>query len=523
MAFDMTGTRRMDKHRFARLIAPSVALAAALGVFAPQIALPGEGAAPNSYAVAPGETRKTLQLGVGRSVIVDLPQDASEIFVGDPKVANAVVRSARRLYVAAVANGQTTIFALAADGSKIAAIEVSVGRDVGELQELLNAALPGNDITVKTVADSIILMGSVASAGDAQKALDIASGFVGTSVLGGAANANQAPPAAGAAGATSMQVSLSPSGAPLTGKVINSLVIRGLDQVSLRVRISEIRRDIIKQLGVNMMTTGSHASFTMSNPFSVNGATEATNLAGYTAPTATAALGWSIGGQAMEAQLEAFERQGVARTLAEPTVTAVSGESAKFLAGGTIPIPSSESCTGGSCILGIVQQPYGVTLNFTPVVLSQGRIQLHIGTEVTDIDNSVQQTIDNTAVPGFRTRRNETTVELPSGGSIASAGLISQETQQAINGVPGLMNLPVLGSLFRSRDYLRQETELLIIVTPYIVHAIDPKDAARPDQNFQDSSDPQAWLLGRVNRIYSSSGALQPMPGYSGRVGFITD
>jgi pilus assembly protein CpaC len=320
-----------------------------------------------------------------------------------------------------------------------------------------------------------------------------------------------------------MQVSVAPSGTPLTGKVINSLTIRGLDQVSLRVRISEVRRDIIKQLGVNMMTSGNHASFTMSNPFSVNGATEATNLAGGTTATATAALSWSVGGQTIEAQLEAFERQGVAHTLAEPTVTAVSGESAKFLAGGTIPIPSSESCTGGACVLGIVQQSYGVTLNFTPVVLSQNRIQLHIGTEVTDIDNSVQQTINNTTVPGFRTRRNETTVELPSGGSIASAGLISLQTQQAINGVPGLMNLPVLGSLFRSRDYQRQETELLIVVTPYIVHAIDPKDAVRPDQNFQDASDPQAWLLGRVNRIYSSSGGLQPMPGYSGRVGFITD
>jgi pilus assembly protein CpaC len=510
----------MDTHRFARLIAPSVALAAALVAFTPQIAPAGAGATPNSYTVAAGETRKSLQLGVGRSVIVDLPQDASEIFVGDPKVANAVVRSARRLYVAAVANGQTTIFALAADGSKIAAIEVTVGRDIGELQQLLNAALPGNDITVKTVADSIILMGSVASAGDAQKALDIASGFVGTSVLGGASNASPAAPAAGGA---SMQVSVAPSGTPLTGKVINSLTIRGLDQVSLRVRISEVRRDIIKQLGVNMMTSGSHSSFTMSNPFSVNGATEATNLAGGTTATATASLSWSVGGQKIEAQLEAFERQGVAHTLAEPTVTAVSGESAKFLAGGTIPIPSSESCTGGACVLGIVQQSYGVTLNFTPVVLSQNRIQLHIGTEVTDIDNSVQQTINNTTVPGFRTRRNETTVELPSGGSIASAGLISLQTQQAINGVPGLMNLPVLGSLFRSRDYQRQETELLIIVTPYIVHAIDPKDAVRPDQNFQDASDPQAWLLGRVNRIYSSSGGLQPMPGYSGRVGFITD
>ncbi len=502
----------MDTHGFARLTAPSVALAAALAVVTPQVAPAGEGASPNSYVVAAGETKKSLQLGVGRSVIVDLPQDASEIFVGDPKVANAVVRSARRLYVAAVANGQTTIFALAADGSKIAAIDVTVGRDIGELQELLNAALPGNDITVKTVADSIILMGSVASAGDAQKALDIASGFVGTSVLGGASNASQP---ASAAGGASMQVSVAPSGTPLTGKVINSLTIRGLDQVSLRVTITEIRRDIVKQLGINMAGSNGRSSFETTNPFTVNGgiqsATEAT-------------LGWVTGGWNLSATLQAFERQGVAHTLAEPTVTAVSGESAKFLAGGTIPILNGETCSGGVCTPAIVQQPYGVSLNFTPVVLSQSRIQLRIATEVTDVDTSHTFEVSGTSgIPGFRTRKNETTVELPSGGSIASAGLISTQTQQAINGVPGLMNVPILGSLFRSRDFLKEETELLIIVTPYIVHAIDPSQVARPDQNFQDASDPQSWLLGRVNRIYSTSGALQPMPAYSGRVGFITD
>jgi pilus assembly protein CpaC len=336
MAFDMTGTRRMDTLGFARLIAPSVALAAALAAFTPQIALAGDGATPNSYVVGAGEARKTLQLGVGRSVIVDLPQDATEIFVGDPKVANAVVRSARRLYVAAVANGQTTIFALAADGSKIAAIEVTVGRDIGELQELLNVALPGNDITVKTVADSIILMGSVASAGEAQKALDIASGFVGTSVLGGASNAPQAAPAAG----TSMQVSVAPSGTPLTGKVINSLTIRGLDQVSVRVTISEIRRDIVKQLGVSMTGKSGANSFVTDTPFSVNGVESAT----------AATLGWTAAGMNLTATLQAFERQGVARTIAEPTVTAVSGESAKFLAGGTIPIPNGDSCSNGACI-----------------------------------------------------------------------------------------------------------------------------------------------------------------------------
>jgi pilus assembly protein CpaC len=452
---------------------------------------------------------KNLQLGVGKSVIVDLPEEAGEIYVGDPKIANAIVRSARRVYVSGVANGQTSIFALARDGRKIATIEVSVGRDVGELSGLLNAAIPGNDIHVRTVADKIILTGSVASAEEAQKALDIASGFVDDpSVL--------STPGAG------VSISVGPGGSASSGsggaaatgsrgKVINSLIIRGLDQVSLRVTVAEVRREIVKQLGVNLSGSGPNGSLTLENPFAINGAVS----------TSEAMLNWVKGNQSFSATLQAFERQGVAHTLAEPTVTAVSGESAKFLAGGTIPILNNVQCNP-VCQYGFIQQPYGVTLNFTPVVLSEGRIQLRIATEVTDVDYATQVTFSGISIPGFRTRNNTTTVELPSGGSIVSAGLISTQTQQAVNGFPALMNVPVLGALFRSRDYLRNETELMIVVTPYIVHAIDPSQIVRPDQNFQDASDPQTWFLGRVNRIYSTSESLQPMPGYAGKIGFIT-
>jgi pilus assembly protein CpaC len=453
-----------------------------------------------------------LPLGVGQSVIVDLPEEAGEIYVGDPKIANAIVRSAKRIYISAVANGQTTIFALARDGRKIKTIEVSVGLiDFGGLSALLNAAIPGNDIHVRTVAGKIILTGSVESAEEAQKAIDIASGFV---------DAATAPSQSGPGG---VSVSIGSGGNASNGsggsasngshdKVINSLTIRGLDQVSLRVTVAEIRREILKQLGVNLSGSGPNGSFTLDNPFAING----------TVATSQGILNWVKGGQNFSATLQAFERQGVAHTLAEPTVTAVSGESAKFLAGGTVPIVSGQSCSGGACSPTLVQQPYGVTLNFTPVVLSEGRIQLRIATEVTDIDYSTQISYAGISVPGFRTRSNTTTVELPSGGSVASAGLISTQTEQAINGFPALMNVPILGALFRSRDYQRNETELLITVTPYIVHPVDPNQIVQPDQNFQDASDPQTWFLGRVNRIYSASQSLEPMPGYSGKVGFIT-
>ncbi len=409
-----------------------------------------------------------------------------------------------------VFNGQTSIFALAKDGRKIETIEVSVGRDVGELSVLLITAIPGNEIHVRTVGDKIILTGSVGSAEEAQKALDIADGFIDDSMKS-------------QTGAGSVSVSLGPNGNGSNGpsgsaangsqgKVVNSLTIRGADQVSLHVTVAEIRREIVKQLGVNMSGSGPNGSLTLDNPFAINGAVA----------TSQGIFNWAKGGQSFSATVQAFERQGVAHTLAEPTVTAVSGETAKFLAGGTVPIVSGESCTGNVCTPTLVQQPYGVTLNFTPVVLSEGRIQLRIATEVTDIDYSIQITYAGISVPGFRTRSNTTTVELPSGGSIASAGLISTQTQQIVNGLPALMNLPVLGALFRSRDYQRNETELLIVVTPYIVHAVDPNQVVRPDQNFQDASDPQTWFLGRVNRIYSTSQSLHPMPGYSGKIGFIT-
>jgi pilus assembly protein CpaC len=459
-------------------------------------------------------TAQPLQMGVGQSVIRDLPEEAGEIYVGDPTVANAIVRTAKRIYISGVANGHTSIFALAKDGRRIAFFQVSVGRAIGELTALLNVAIPGNEIRVRTVENTIILTGSVASAEEAQKALDIASGFVNDSPTSTSGTGPQISISSGSSGGGAPG-GKSPSSPQ--GKVVNALTIRGADQVSLRVTIAEIRRDIIKQLGVNLSGTGPNGTFTLDPPFTING-----NVAGSVAATASqATLNWFKGSGSISATLQAFERQGVAHTLAEPTVTAVSGETAKFLAGGTVPILNSVQCQP-VCQYGFIQQPYGVTLNFTPIVLSPGRIQLRIATEVTDIDPTTQVTFSGITIPGFRTRSNTTTVELPSGGSIATAGLISTQTEQAINGLPALMNLPVLGALFRSRDYQRSETELLVVVTPFIAHAIDPSQVVRPDQNFQEASDPQTWLLGRVNRIYSTSQSLQPMPGYAGKIGFIT-
>jgi pilus assembly protein CpaC len=504
----------MKSDRTQRRASIILCVAAALLAIAPvSIVRAADGSDSLRMVGASDSAAQRLQLGVGESRVVNLPEEAGEIYVGDPKIANAIVRSAKRIYISGVSNGQTTIFALARDGRTIEKFAVSIGRSTSELSAILNAAIPGNDIVVRTVEDSVILTGSVASASDAQKAVDIARGFVNfiPSSCEGSPGTVVSASAGGSAGSGGGSGGASGSASSACGKLINSLTIRGADQVSLRVTVAEIRREIIKQLGVNMTGGGPNGSFMLDNPFAING----------TVATSEAALNWVKGGQSFSATLQAFERQGVAHTLAEPTVTAVSGETAKFLAGGTVPILNSVQCNP-VCQYGFVQQPYGVTLNFTPVVLSPGRIQLRIATEVTDIDPSTQVTFTGISIPGFRTRSNTTTVELPSGGSIASAGLISTQTEQAINGFPALMNLPVLGALFRSRDYQRNETELLITVTPFIVHSIDPNQVVRPDQNFQEASDPQGWFLGRVNRIYSTSQSLQPMPGYAGKIGFIT-
>ncbi|MGC1110218.1 MAG: type II and III secretion system protein family protein [Methylovirgula sp.] len=433
-----------------------------------------------------------ISMGVGKSVIVDLPQDAAEIFVGNPKVANAVVRSARKLYIIGIENGQTTVFALDAQGRQIAALEVSIGRDVGELEQILKAALPDSDVDTRTVNDTIILSGEVDSPEEAQRAADIAQGFV-KDLAAGSSNPQDL--------------------------VVNSLIIRGRDQVMLKVSVAEIRRDVAKQLGLTSSTWG---PFTQYNPFGING-----NIA-ESASGQTSGITLSNPSNTVNATLQAFERYGVAHTLAEPTVTAVSGENAKFTVGGEVPIPSAPVCATNGTVTncspgGATYQPYGITLNFAPIVLSEGRILLHLATEVTELDYQTSVNIQGVIVPGLRTRKNETTIELPSGGSIASAGLLETTTEQVINGFPGLMNLPILGTLFRSRDYQREETELLIVVTPYLVRATSASALPKPDDGFADSSDPQAWLLGRINRLYASPNNPEAVKNFKGRVGFILD
>ena len=467
--------------------------------------------APNVLKVPPGARTQNITMPVGKSIIVDLPEDAAEIFVGKPEVANATVRTARRLYVMALAKGPTTIFAMDKDGRQVAVLSINVtGRDIGALEGILKTVLPDDDIRVHAVDDTVILTGTVSSAVDAQRAFDIAQAFTGYTAVGSGGGS-------GGGGGGSVSVS---AGMPVVvpGRIINSLIIRGQDQVTLKVSIVEVRRDVAKQLGVDL--TGDWRSTAAAA--ATNGLLSSTGAGG-----TSATLNYLGNRNSLSAKLSAFESNGVAHTIAEPNVTAVSGETAKFQAGGTIPI--LQSSTAATTLLGLptcnyIQQQYGVTLNFTPTVLSGGRISLHISTQVVEPDANTSVTAGTCGtIVGFRQRQNETTVELPSGGSIASAGLVQQTSQQTLTGTPGLFNLPILGALFRSRQYQRNESELMIVVTPFISKSLRPDQVSKPDDGFTDSTDPQAILLGRMNRIYSRADNPALAKQYRGRVGFIND
>ena len=435
-----------------------------------------------------GHRMRRIGLGIGKSVIIDLPRDAKEVFVANPAVANAVVRSTRKIFLIGQQDGETSVFIFDADGRQLATLEVSVGRELGELRDTLRRTFPRARIDVQPAGDSIILTGSVASATQAQHAVDIAEAFVGR------------------------------RGGDLAGRgaVINSLTIEEQDQVMLRVAVVEVARAVVKQFGIQTNVGWNTLDRRdMASLFPLNPGLDTTR-GSYTA---------NFGGSGFDvrATLQAFERAGVSRTLAEPTLVAVSGESASFMAGGEIPVLTPCPPGDSSCVPSVNFKPFGINLDFTPVVLAENRISLRVSTEVSELDFENSTTVLSTSVPGMKVRKSETSVELPSGGTMMTAGLISTRTGQTIAGMPGLMNLPILGALFRSRDYQRQETELMILVSPYIARPMEQAEAARPDDGFIESFDPQAVLLGRFNRIYGTTGDSQPARGTPGRFGFIAD
>jgi pilus assembly protein CpaC len=459
-----------------------------LGALLPVVAAESDKDPLTTSAIGSVKTR-FLALGVGKSMVVDLPRDVKDVLVADPKIANAVVRSAQRAYIIGGAVGQTNVVFFDADGQQVASYDIAVKRDLNGVRAALQQSLPG--IQIEGVGDSVLLTGSVSSPVEAQQAGEIAARLVGG-----------------------------------MDKVVNSIVVRGRDQVMLKVNVSEVRRDIVKQMGVDLSASMNYGTaivnFNNGNPFTAfgrplvsdNGLSASSVLKGL--PTVTATM-------------RAMESAGVAKTLAEPNLTAISGESATFIAGGEFPVPAGYSCDPVThvCTTQIQYKKFGISLNFTPVVLSEGRISLRVMTEVSELSQenaiTLNQGGNSLTVPSIKTRRAETTLEIPSGGSMAMAGLIQEQTKQAINGLPGLDQLPVLGALFRSQDFVNNQTELMVLVTPYVVRAVAQKELSRPDDGFAPASDSQSALLGRINRIYGLAARVDPVSGPQGNFGFIID
>lgn len=442
-----------------------------------------------------GETAvsKSLILPLNKAAIVELPQAAADVLVSQPAVVDAVVRSPRRVYLLGLTIGQTNAFFFDSRGRQILNLEIQVERDVDALTDVMRRVMPDSRIEIESINDNLILRGDVQTATEAANAKLLATRFV---------DGDEA-------------------------KVINMLTIRDRDQVMLKVRIVEMQRQLLKQLGVETSGTVrlSNASF---NFAAANAIANTGGLALEGTRTGSGNL------EDIDASLQAFESTGLVRVLAEPNLTALSGESARFLAGGEFPVPVGQD----DGVITIEFKEFGVGLGFTPLVLNKGRINLKVATEVSEIttENSFfipgQTTFDEEgnpittaglSIPGLAVRRANTVVELPSGGSLMMAGLLQEDLRANIDGVPGVKDVPILGQLFRSRNYTNNETELVVLVTPYLVDHTHENNLTDPSEGFVPASDAQTILLGKMISTYGLAGTGVQEASLQGPLGFILD
>ena len=449
-----------------------------------------------AHMVIPPGTRfpitRKITIGLDKSMLIELPVELQNVLVSNPEVMDAVVQSSRQVYLLAKDVGDANAFFMGADGQRLVFLEVTVARDLAPLTDALNRLLPGARIKVEAVGDNVVLTGSVLNPIDANRAGELASRY-----------------------------------AKKKDSVVNMLNVAAKEQVLLKVQVAEMQRDAIRRLGVNVpdavLKTG-NVTFTrvIQNAFPVTAGVVPQATAGIFGPNVTAGAAsqttWTNGANSVTTLVQALERAGLIRTLAEPNLTAISGEMAKFLAGGEFPIPIASQDRQ----ITIAWKTFGVNVSFKPVVMTEGRISLNISAEVSELSSDGAVTINEIAIPALKVRRAETTLELPSGGTLAMAGLLSDETRQSVEGVPGLKDVAVLGALFRSNDYQRRESELVILVTPYLATHAPKSEFARPDGGYAPSSTLRELLLGHLNRIYGAPG-YQPQARYEGDVGFIVE
>ena len=485
--------------------------------------------------------RRTVYLGLGKSTMIEMPRPARDIIMSNPQAVDAVVQSSNRIFLMAKGFGESNAFIFDENGDQFATLEIYVKRETADLDALLARLIPGSDITAEVLNNTIILTGTVRTPVDSNRAGQIARQFITAQY--------QFKTASTADGVTLMNQQQTGQGFdnPLESNVINMLAVGGEEQVMLKVTVAEVQRTLLKQFGINIGATINAGNFATSlltaNALPLTTAAGLGSLpipgiqttgdnaglltnynpgpvgAGDPFGNSGIAGGWSNGDARVTHAIRALERAGLMRTLAEPTLTAISGEAAKFLAGGEFPIPVADGQGG----ITVIFKEFGIGVSFTPTVMSEGRISLKIETEVSELSTAGAVTLGGLSIPALTKREAKSTVEMPSGGSLALAGLISDDVRQNIDGLPGLKDLPVLGTLFRSRDFIKEETELVVIVTPYLVQPVARQKLGAPSDGLAEATDLKGIFLGHLNRIYGHDPAAQPVNDLKGDYGFIVE
>jgi pilus assembly protein CpaC len=461
------------KNSRARLGTAFVALAIGLGtVAAPPPAVAQSGAARPS---------ETLNLGSGTGTLVRLPAPMSDVFVANDAVADVQVRSNRQLYIFGKGRGETTVYATGANGKVVYAANVRVGNNLGSVDEMLRLAMPEASVRATPMNNLVLLTGTVASPRDVEEAQRLVQAYVGEGT---------------------QVVSRLRSATPL--------------QVNLKVRIAEVNRSLLKSVGINLLAnTGGDFRIGVAKGQGIwlpaPGSTEddesdAGSVIRSPIGSTISGVG-SLFGLDIVSSLDLAETDGLVNTLAEPNLTALSGETASFLAGGEFPVPVSQSL--GS--ISVEYKQYGVGLAFTPIVLADGRISMRVRPEVSELSAEGSIKLNGFDVPALVTRRAETTVELGSGQSFMLAGLLRNNTTNNIDKAPFLGDLPIIGTLFRSSSFRRQETELVIIVTPYLVRPVSGR-LALPTDGYRAPADGTRVWEGQAWQSQGRPAAAAPAP-----------
>ncbi len=428
-----------------------------------------------------------VQVNTGRGRLVTLSRPMSDVFVADETIADVQVRSPTQLYIFGKKTGETTISATTRSGAVVYASTIRVGNNLDSISAMLQLAMPDAQLTATPMNGLVLLTGTVAGPGDAAEAERLVQAYVGDAT-----------------------------------KVLSRLRTATPLQVNLQVRIAEVSRGFAKNVGVNLASVDSTGGFKFGLTRGSGGGTQfapggALGVGFTTAPNgatlvrqggsgSTLGLAGKLLGLDLLAAIDLGETTGQVTTLANPNLTALSGETATFLAGGEIPIPIAQ----GLGAVSVDYKQYGVSLSYTPTVLSDGRISLRVRPEVSQLDYSNAVQLNGTRVPGITSRRAETTLELGSGQSMMIGGLLQNSHNNTIDKTPFLGDLPIIGALFRSNGFQRNETELVIIITPYLVKPVNsPSQIALPHDGYRAPNDGERILLGELS---SSNNGPRPVP-----------